>query len=300
MDVASTPHADRGHLLRLPDFLIVGAMRSGTTSLSQYLSEHPAVFIARSKELHFFDLNERFERGLEWYASNFASAPSGARLGEATQTYMYLPNALDRIATVLPGRRAIGILRDPADRAYSHYWHNIERGREHLGFEDAIRAEPDRLDGADVRTRLRYSYVDRGRYLRQLEDLERVFGAENVLVLLFEDLTRAPAAVFSRVCRFLSVDVAFVPSNIGAKVNPYVHVRSPRLRDWAKRLPKRFQDGIGHLNSRPSEYPPLDPERRAKLGAEYVEDLAGLQRRPELDLSKWPTVAAAGLDGSGR
>lgn len=283
----------------LPHFLIVGSMRSGTTSLSQYLSEHPAVFIAPGKELHFFDLDEHFERGLEWYASKFASAPSGSRLGEATQTYMYLPHALERIATVLPGRRAIAVLRDPADRAYSHYWHNVERGREHLGFEDAIRAEPDRLHGADVRTRLRHSYVDRGRYLRQLENLERVFGAEKVLVLLFEDLTQTPTAVFSRVCRFLSVDDGFIPSSIGAKVNPYIHIRSPRLRDWAKRLPKRLRDGIGRVNSRPGEYPPLDPRLRTKLAAEYVDDLAALRSRSELDLSKWPTAAAAGFEQVG-
>ena len=112
--------------------------------------------MAPGKELHFFDLDARFQLSLEWYASHFSSAPRGVRLGEATQTYMYLPHALDRIADALPGRRAIAILRDPVDRAYSHYWHNVERGREHLTFAEAVRAEPERLEGADVQTRLFY------------------------------------------------------------------------------------------------------------------------------------------------
>ena len=276
--------------MRLPDFLIVGAMRCGTSSLSRYLSEHPGVYIAPGKELHFFDLNERFELGLDWYSDHFTQAPSWTQAGEATQTYMYLPHALDRIAEALPGRRAIALLRDPVDRAYSHYWHNVERGREVLSFVDAVRAEPARLEDAGVQNRLYFSYLDRGHYLHQLLHVERVFGENNLLVILFEELIRDTRRQFAKVCSFLNVDDAFVPPGIGKQVNPYIRIRSPRLRRWAKSFPKGLQDVIGRMNSKVGAYPPLDPTTRAELQEGYRADVDGLTRWPDLDLSLWPTA----------
>jgi Sulfotransferase domain len=277
--------------LRLPDFLIVGAMRSGTSSLSRYLAEHPAVYVAPRKELHFFDEPDHFQLGVEWYASHFSAAPRGALLGEATQTYMYLPNALERIKQTLPGCRAIALLRDPVDRAYSHYWHNVERGYEPLSFEEAIEAEPQRLDGADLETRLDFSYLDRGRYLVQLERLQRVFGTENLAVLLFEELAQDPHEQFSKVCSFLAVDDRLVPAKVGRRINAYRQIRSRRLRRWAKPLPRRLKNAIGRLNSKPSEYPPLDPEIRLRVANQYRDDFEGLQHWPDfhLDLSLWPS-----------
>src|SRR5688572_14326389 len=115
---------------RLPDFLIVGAMRSGTTSLHKYLQAHPDVFVASGKEVHFFD--RRYGRGLDWYRSRFAGVTTERVVGEATPAYMYDENAIARIAHDLPDARLIVVLRNPVDRAYSHYWRNRSRGRENL------------------------------------------------------------------------------------------------------------------------------------------------------------------------
>src|ERR671919_2133494 len=107
--------------LRLPTFLVIGAMKSGTTALINSLGKHPDVF-ALPSEIHFFD---RFhDRGLDWYRERFAKARGQGAVGESTPEYMYLPHARERIVRDLPGVQLIAILRNPVERAYSHYWHN--------------------------------------------------------------------------------------------------------------------------------------------------------------------------------
>src|SRR5262245_45971784 len=121
---------------RLPTFLIVGAMRSGTTSLARYLGAHPDVFVAPEKEIHFFD--RCFDRGVAWYAERFIQAAGAGAIGEATQSYMYDPDAIARMRSVVPSARLLTILRHPTDRAYSHYWLNRAHGLEDRSFEAAI------------------------------------------------------------------------------------------------------------------------------------------------------------------
>src|SRR5437764_7156012 len=106
----------------LPNFFIIGAMRSGTTSLTRYLNAHPDVFVAPGKELHFFD--QRFDRGLDWYRDCFERAAGQRAIGEATQSYMYDAEAMTRLAVTVPKARLLAILRNPVDRAWSHYWLN--------------------------------------------------------------------------------------------------------------------------------------------------------------------------------
>jgi hypothetical protein len=135
---------------RLPNFVIIGAPRSGTTSLAHSLSQHPEVFVTMQvKELHFFDTN--FDRGLDWYRQQFSGADAAAAkaAGEATPTYMYDETAMSRMAETVPDARLIAILRNPVDRAYSHYWMNRSLDREDLLFPVAIETEAERLAGDD-------------------------------------------------------------------------------------------------------------------------------------------------------
>src|SRR5947208_14127778 len=104
--------------MRLPDFLIVGAMKAGTTSLAAWLRAHPDVFMPPQKEIHFFDA--QWERGVPWYADQFAGAPEGALVGEATPAYMVTTAFLDRMASVVPNARLLVVLREPVARAWSH------------------------------------------------------------------------------------------------------------------------------------------------------------------------------------
>src|SRR5688572_19406956 len=107
---------------RLPDFVVIGSMRAGSTSLARYIGAHPSVYMPPKKELHFFDWN--WDRGLDWYRAQFRDATPGAIIGEATPIYIVYREAMERLAKACPEARLLVVLRDPVSRAYSHYWYN--------------------------------------------------------------------------------------------------------------------------------------------------------------------------------
>lgn len=270
---------------RLPDFLVIGAMRSGTSSLARYLRAHPAICFATEKEVHFFDRN--FDRGLEWYKRHFPCDHPGHLTGEATQTYMYHGEALDRMVAVVPKARLIVTLRHPVERAYSHFWLNRARGREPLDFRQAIDAEPERIRTGGLNERLWYSYLGRGSYARQLVGVAERYSREQLLVLRFEDLRDAPARTYRRICTFLQIDDGFLPAELGRVVNPYVTFRSLRARDLARRLPGPFRRVVGRLNTRHASYPPMDAALRRELNARFDEEIGSLEMWLGEDLSAW-------------
>jgi hypothetical protein len=198
-----------------PDFIIIGAQKCGTTALFNYLEEHPGVAPALTKEIHFFDLN--FERGLRWYRAHFPARLFGRRRtlhGEASPSYILHPLAPQRIRASLPGVRLIAIVRDPAERAHSHYQHNVRKGRERLPFAEALDREEERLSrgidsslaGEDeFRRYYQFSYLLRGIYHRQLERWFERFERREMLILSSDDLRRDPAAAFGRVLEFLGL-----------------------------------------------------------------------------------------------
>ena len=203
-----------------PDFVIIGAQKSGTSSLFAYLAEHPDVVASVKKEVHYFDMNYR--RGPNWYRAHFPSEAErevGGRhalSGEATPYYLFHPLAPQRLAATLPEARLVVLLRNPVDRAHSHYQHEVRFGREDLSFDEAIAAEPSRTAGE--RERLagdnryhseeirRHAYLARGRYAEQLEDWFAHFDQEQILILGTEAFHDEPEAVYSEVLRFLQLD----------------------------------------------------------------------------------------------
>lgn len=197
-----------------PDFVIIGTQRGGTTSLHAYLRSHPHIQTPTKKEIHF--LTDRFDRGKDWYIGQFPAVVSvGTLVGEATPYALFHPRAPQRLFDVAPDARIIVLLRNPVDRAYSHYLHERARGHEALSFEDAIAAEPERLLGLEAGlasseiltsdTHKRASYLARGRYARQLERWFAVFPREHMLILPSEDLYADPAATTHRVTDFLGL-----------------------------------------------------------------------------------------------
>jgi hypothetical protein len=269
----------------LPNFLIIGAMRSGTSSLAYYLRDHPQVFMARNKELHFF--TDRFDNGLDWYRYQFGGGDGHAVVGEATPTYMYDPVAVERMAAVLPVAKLVAVLRNPVDRAYSHYWHQVEKGRETASFAEAVAAEPDRIAGREGWERRAWAYVDKGRYRRQLDCVCSFYPRDAIHVILFEDLRDRPDATFASVCEFLGVDTAYAPPTLGRVVNPHIRVRSERVRRATRRLPKRLQDLVGRINAPPTEYPPMEPGMRATLTRTFEPENDALAGWLGRDLSAW-------------
>lgn len=190
-----------------PDFLIVGAQRAGTTSLYKTLVQHPEVLPAGlHKGVHYFDTD--YPRGPQWYRSHFptrAQASSVRRrtgrapiTGEASPYYMFHPMVPERIGRDLPDVRLIVLLRDPVERAYSAYTHEKARGFETLSFEEALAAEPGRLEGEEERLAADPGYVSlahqhnaylaRGRYIDQLERLEQAVGRDRICVVDSDEL----------------------------------------------------------------------------------------------------------------
>jgi hypothetical protein len=207
----------------LPEFVIIGAQKCGTSTLYALLTQHPDVLPALEKEVHFFDSN--YHKGLGWYRAHFASSAycavrqraSGRRVitGEASPYYLVYPFAPARLRSVLPQAKLIVLLRNPVDRAYSHYQHQVARGRETLTFEEALRAEPQRLEGelekilADETytsfAHVHYSYRLRGLYADQLDAWLKVFPREQILVLAAEALFADTRAAVRQALAFLDL-----------------------------------------------------------------------------------------------
>ncbi|HET6534208.1 MAG TPA: sulfotransferase [Actinoplanes sp.] len=189
-----------GPLGRLPEFLIIGGQRCGTTSLYRHLAGHPSVRAATGKELQFLSLHHG--RGLRWYRAHFPVRPPGVLSFEASPYYLFDPAAPARAAALLPDARFIALLRDPVERAYSHYLHSRAYGVEPLSFADALAAEPARLATGGHTARRRYSYVARGRYAGQLSRWFAAVGRDRVLVVPTEQLT----ARYGEILDFLGLD----------------------------------------------------------------------------------------------
>ena len=201
---------------KLPDFLIVGAQKSGTTSLYSYLCLHPHIRSAFVKEAHYFDLN--YDKPLSWYRAFFpgkGSSKDPVQTGEASPQYMFHPHAPERIARDLPGVRLIMLLRNPVHRAYSHYQHQVRVGREKLSFEEAIEKEEERIEGEQKKmladpsynsfNYLMYSYLERGKYVDQVKHCYDLFGTERILLLQSEYLLDQPQSAFDEVISFLGL-----------------------------------------------------------------------------------------------
>jgi hypothetical protein len=207
----------------LPDFLVLGGQRCGSTTLFTMLSGHPQVLPSSHKEPHFFDNN--VVRGEAFYRRLFplgvhmrlhARRAGRAVTGEGTTYYLAHPAVPERVAAMLPDARLIAILRDPVDRAYSHYQLSVRAGRERLSFEEALAAEPERLAGEEERLLAEpgyrsdahrfHSYRVRGVYIDQLERWWAAVLRERLLVLRSEDMFADPGAVYRRVAAFLGLD----------------------------------------------------------------------------------------------
>ena len=241
----------------LPTYIIAGAMRSGTSALNSYLRQHPEVGVSSNKETHFFD--HFFDNGLDWYRDLFPEEGKFVAVGEATPNYMFSTTALDRIQRTLPEVKRVVILRNPIDRAYSHYWHDRVRNKVSAEFDKVVQEEITGNPSPDA-------YLARGIYRPQLEEILMRFTRDLVLVQIFEEMATDPKSVYSTVCRFIGVDDTFIPDALGDPVNKYIEFRSLAARNWSRRLPGRARNLVGRLNAKREEtYPEMDTSTRSQL-----------------------------------
>ena len=224
----------------LPDFLIIGAQKAGTTSLYEYLCEHPCVTSSTLKEVHYFDL--AYGRGPNWYRAHFhpAKVPGGIT-GEASPYYLFHPLVPERVARDLPEVKLIVLLRDPVSRAHSHHNHERALGFEKLDFEAALRSEAERLRGeeekilADPRYRSfahqHHSYLARSRYAEQLGRWFAHFDRERFLILSAEDLFERPREVVTECQRFLGLEPV-APADVSPRNARSYREMPESLRGW--------------------------------------------------------------------
>jgi hypothetical protein len=226
------------------DFVIGGTQKGGTSALDSFLRKHPEICMPTTrKELHFFDREEE-NRDYEQYHANFNPQPQQRVIGEASPIYMYWETAPDRISKYNPRMKWILALRNPVERAFSAWNMETKRGKEKLSFAEAIEKEPERCREALPLQHRVYSYIDRGFYAHQVRRLFNIFGQQNVLVLLSEELRNAHQKTLRRVFEFLEVDSSFVPPEASVFEQEYSDKIDNQLRS---RLIDIFQFDIKEL-----------------------------------------------------
>lgn len=203
--------------VKLPNFLIIGCQKCGTSSLHHYLAKHPSVWSPEKKELHFFDYY--YDYGVPFYKRFFRNQPDNIAdllVGEATPEYVFHPYSAERINKVLPNVKAIVLLRNPIERAFSAWGMGVRQGWENLTFEDAVAAEGERIKGDLYKMSIdknfygyewnHHSYLLRGHYSHQIENWLLHFKRENLLVLSAERFFSNTKEEFKKVCDFLELD----------------------------------------------------------------------------------------------
>ncbi len=305
--------------MTMPNFLIIGAPKAGTSSIYAYLRQHPEVYMSPVKEPHFFMLNnqkadfqgpgdsDRFQLAvhrLEDYQRLFDGAQDEIAIGEASTTYLSSRTAADQIKRCIPNAKIIAILRNPVDAAYASFLHLVRDGDElQKSFSAALQAEKGRVE---MNWDPIWHHTQRGFYYAQVERYYRLFGREQVKVYIYEDFKRNPQAAIRDMFTFLGVDEDFVPDT-STKYNVSkmpkslalnrLLLKSNPLKETVKRLlplsvRHRIADQIKRWNVADSQKPELPEADRAYLSQLFRADILKLQALIQQDLSLWLDTTA--------
>ena len=277
--------------MMLPNFLIIGAEKGGTTWLYEKLRRHPGVYMPKVKELYFFSRDGSFEKTQEWYEKHFEAAPA---VGEATPAYMYNEQAPRRIADTIPDVKLIACLRHPTDRVYSQYWMNRGLGEVECSFERVVRGK-------------RKLYFGHGLYGEQLDRYLSYFDRDQLLILISEEMFSEPSASLNKICSFLRVDDTFYQGQewIADRENRAARSRSKfaleimrvigtwmRHTEGARQLLDALKaagitDLIKDANREPREYPEMDPEVRKELDEQYASTVRRVEEILGREINVW-------------
>ena len=301
----------------LPDFLILGAGKAGTSSLYHYLRQHPEVFMSAVKEPRFFAIEggppfagpgaRRANKEAVWTLTDYEALFEGVRgesaVGEASPMYLYTPGAAERIRERLPAVKMVIILRDPAERAFSSYLMNVHAGYERLTLPDAV-------DQEERRRRENWawgSYITEGLYHQHLTCFFDLFDREQIRIFRFERFKRDPVGVCRDIFRFLGVDADFEPDTsirlqttglprhrwLSAVMDRHNPLKGP-LKAIAPEVVRRR---IWRLRAWNMDKPPLSEAERRMLVDAFREDTLKLQRLLDWDVGEW-VAAPRGADAA--
>jgi hypothetical protein len=305
--------------MRKPDFFLVGAAKAGTTSLFNYLVQHPSIFVPPMKEPHYFSdyshIGAPKLRSLNEYLHLFEGCRADQIAGDLSTSSLHSPRAAGRIHELQPEAKIVMVLRNPIDRAYSFYWYNRNHFVEDLDFESALDREAARIAGG---ANFRFHYVESGKYAAQVERYLDAFGADAVRIYLFEDLMRDTQGLCTEILSFLglrwdpSIRTGDVFNRSGVfKSNLLGRLLTQRipgkafLRRLAPRGSRYVKNRLFDLNT--SRPPQLSASTRARLVDAFAEDIDRVSGILDRDLSHWiakhrtPSVSAAAVpEGAAR
>ncbi|MGH3087116.1 MAG: sulfotransferase domain-containing protein [Rubrobacteraceae bacterium] len=288
------------------DFLVIGAQKSGTTSLFKYIQNHPQLYVPPQKEVNFFANSDRYSKGLDWYIENFFRGVEEEKLwGEVCPSYMGYSSAPDYIRETCPDVKLVAILRNPIDRAYSHYRMSIRRETETRSFEQVVKELAESPVEAPESKVLDDSpfLLDFGLYGKSLGRYLRHFGRERFLILFQEDLTARPEETLVELFSFLGVDTGYRPPNLGREYHVGGEKRffglADRLRERkavkkavksvlrSRRSMEAARFWYEQINIKPVKVAGPSPEERRFLKGVFEEDVALLERLFSVNVP-WP------------
>jgi hypothetical protein len=297
-------------MIRRPNFLILGAGKCGTTSLYKYLGQHPDVLFSEPREPTFFDME--YEKGLEFYWNKYFVNWNGEKtVGEARPINLLLPFVAARIGESVPAARLICILRNPVDRAYSHWWMDRCHADEKLPFTEAIRANFENIhageyfageEGArrwksvvspvDLKTRSIRIYLECGYYAQQIKNYLVYFPASQIKLVLFEDLCRDTETVVRELWAFLGVGSSvplgdLMPKNVGVTPLMLPIVKLARRLGINEMVPSRISSQVHYLTSVIGPKPKIAPATRRWLVDHYRPHVREFEELLGRDLSHW-------------
>jgi hypothetical protein len=293
---------------RLPNLLIIGAAKAGTTALYDYLAQHPQVFLSRGKEPMFFSREEKYARGLDWYeAEYFNEAEDYPVRAEATPHYLYWSEKVaPRIKDVYGERpvKFIVSLRDPVSRAYSWYWNMVREGREDLDFDEALRVEEDRLKQNRYelyqRGSMVYGYSAGSRYASLLQPYLELFSLENFFFVFQDDLKSRVNETCKEIFKFLGIasTIQINTSNSNPAAMPRSRLLHKTLRQHSlfkefvkpfipMRIRRPLKSKMMQANLRETPYVPLDPQLAHQLRLSYRPEIEKLEKITSRELSSW-------------
>jgi Sulfotransferase family len=298
--------------IKRPNFFIAGAARSGTTSLSHYLVQHPEVYMPREKEVHYYAadyfpcngpgderLNKIVIHDEDHYAQLFEGVMEEKAVGESSVFYLCLPGTAERIVQAVPGAKIIILLRNPVDRAYSAYLHLVRDGREPMGFAEGLQLEEERCKKGFEPL---WWYKDLGLYYEQVKRYLHVFGIENVKVVVYDEFNANPEQVLHDIFVFLGVrediaidtsvhyNVAGIPKSrrIYSLLESFTNNHSVIGKGIKSLIPMRLGEAwLNKAMSMSLRSTPMDAQIHTQLTEYFAEDIEKLEDLLCRNLSCW-------------
>ena len=278
--------------MSLPNYMFLGAAKSATTTYYDILKNHNEVFVPKFKEPHFFNFDNNFSKGIDWYSQTyFGNVSREKAIIDFTPTYLYSNLCAERIFNCLgPKMKFVVILRDPVDRAYSHYNHSVRDGHEEKSFIDAINLEAKRIDkfkkNNDFLSELRYSYISQGMYFNMLNSYLKYYSINDFLIINFdEEVIKNINKTKTKLSDFLNIDLTDLDFNVhsnksGKPKNRLIqtlinkdNILRKLLKFFVPQMSRQIlRNTIKNLNKKEFDYNLISDKKRKIIYDKYFSD----------------------------